>query len=161
MDIETPTTEDLATLVDLWVRLAAEQRDHGSHLLADANREPVRDTIARSVVTGNAAVARDDGDIVGFVTYELDAGTYEQDLTHGTVTNLFVRRDSRNAGVGAALLAAAEDALADDGADAVSLEVLAGNEAARRFYRRAGYGDHRVVMEKPLATESDTHSRDD
>ncbi|WP_135822557.1 GNAT family N-acetyltransferase [Halostella litorea] len=161
MQIDTPTTDDLAALVDLWVRLADEQRRHGSRLLAEGNRTPVRETIARSVVTGNARIARRDGDIVGFVTYEMDAGTYELDLTRGSVTNLFVRRDDRNAGVGSELLAAAERALAEDGADAVTLEVLAENEAARRFYRRAGYGDRRVVMEKALPDKSDTHSKGD
>ncbi|WP_121821572.1 GNAT family N-acetyltransferase [Halostella salina] len=161
MNVEAPTTEDLATLVDQWVRLAAEQRDHGSRLLADSNRGPIRETLARSVVTGNALVGRDDGGVVGFVTFEPDTGSYETDVTTGTVTNLFVRPDRRGEGVGSELLAAAERALAEDGADAVSLEVLAGNEAARRFYRREGYDSHRVTMTKPLADESDTHSKDD
>jgi len=161
MYLDSPTTDDLDGLVEQWVQLAAEQRDYGSRLLADANREPIRETLARSVVTGNARIARDDGGIVGFVTFEPDAGAYETDATTGTVTNLFVRPDRRGEGVGGELLAAAERALSEAGADAVSLEVMAGNEAARRFYRREGYGNHRVTMTKALADESDTHSKDD
>lgn len=161
MYLDTPTTDDLDSLVEQWVQLAAEQRDHGSRLLADANRDPVRETLARSVVTGNARVAHDDGGIVGFVTFEPDTGSYETDATTGTVTNLFVRPDRRGEGVGRELLAAAERALSEGGADAVSLEVMARNEAARRFYRREGYGQHRVTMSKALADESDTHSKDD
>ena len=161
MDIERPTTDDLNALVEQWVALASEQRAHGSHLAAEGNREAVRETIARAIVTDCARVAREDGDLLGFVTYEPASSQYEGDVTRGYVQNLYVRPDSRGAGVGAALLDAAERALADIGADVVSLEALADNAAARRFYRRHGYDVHRVTMEKSLADESDNHSKDD
>jgi ribosomal protein S18 acetylase RimI-like enzyme len=38
------------------------------------------------------------------------------------------------------------------------LEVLAGNETARRFYETHGYEPHRVEMEK--APESDNHTKE-
>ena len=161
MDVERPTTDDLNALVEQWVALASEQRAHGSHLAAEGNRETVRETIARAIVTDCARVARDDGDLLGFVTYEPANSQYEGDVTRGYVQNLYVRPDARGAGVGAALLDAAERALADLGADVVSLETLADNAAARRFYRRRGYDVHRVTMEKSVAAESDNHSRDD
>jgi ribosomal protein S18 acetylase RimI-like enzyme len=160
MEIEQPTTDDIDTLVDQWVALAMEQRDHGSHILAEDNRESIREKLAHSIVTGRTKVAREGDQILGFVTYELETGTYEQTVTRGTIGNLFVRPSARNAGVGTALLEVAERGLDNAGADVVGLEALAGNEAGRRFYRRHGYDVHRVAFEKPLP-ESDNHSKED
>lgn len=161
MEIQRPTTDDVDALVEQWVTLASEQRTHGSHVLPGENRDAIRETLAHSVVTGRARVGREDGELLGFVTYELETGTYEQSVTRGVVTNLFVRPPDRGRGVGSALIAAAERDLRDAGADVVGLEALADNDAARRFYRRHGYDVHRVSMEKPLADQSDNHSKED
>ena len=103
-------------------------------------------------------VAREDG-VVGFATVEREGGAYAQSGTRGLVTNLYVRPACRGEGVGSELLAAAEDRLRELGVDTVALEVMAANEGARRFYRRAGYEPHRLTLEKPV--ESDTHSKGD
>lgn len=156
-----PGGMDVAERVaDLWVDLADDQRRHGSHLLADANRATVLDSIRRHAVTGGLIVARDDGGtVVGFVTFGPDTGSYEETVERGVVENIYVVPDRRGEGVGAALMAAAEGALVDAGVEVVSLEVMAENAAARRFYRRRGYAPHRVTMER--AVESDTHSKPD
>jgi ribosomal protein S18 acetylase RimI-like enzyme len=98
----------------------------------------------------------EDWGFVGFVTFSTSGGGYEMDVTRGSVENLFVRPSARGEGVGASLLSAAEDALADRGVDVVSLEVLAANARAREFYDREGYGEHRVVVEKRVDVETDT-----
>jgi ribosomal protein S18 acetylase RimI-like enzyme len=141
-------------VADLWVDLASGQRDHGSHLLAAANREAAREAAARHAVTGGLFLARESGDddesrLVGFCTADLATGGFETDAVRGVVRNLYVRPPDRGHGIGEALVATAEAHLADRGADVVSLEVLADNEAARRFYRRQGYTPHRVELEKP------------
>ncbi|QZY01103.1 GNAT family N-acetyltransferase [Halobaculum rubrum] len=95
--------------------------------------------------------------IVGFVTFGVESGRYDLDVTRGVVYNLFVRERHRGAGVGSRLLAAAESALADAGVDVIALEAMAGNEDARRFYERHGYRPHRVELEKPArGNRSDT-----
>lgn len=88
--------------------------------------------------------------IVGFVTFGVESGRYDLDVTRGVVYNLFVRERHRGAGVGSRLLAAAESALVDAGVDVISLEAMAGNEDARRFYQRHGYHPHRVELEKSV-----------
>ncbi|GAB3418184.1 N-acetyltransferase [Haloparvum alkalitolerans] len=166
MEILPATTDDVDAVADLWVDLAADQRAHGSHLLAAANREAVRETVARRAVVDVLLVARasdaDDvdgsegrvasesgeGPIRGFVSAAVESGTYEQDVTRGVIDNLYVEPDARDRGVGGDLLAAAEAALLDAGVDAVALEVMADNAAARRFYERHGYEPHRVEVEK-------------
>jgi ribosomal protein S18 acetylase RimI-like enzyme len=152
--VEPARMADCDELASLWVSLADGQRDHGSHLLAEPNRTRARDSIAGHVVSDGVRVVREGptetGTVVGFVTFSAGTEGYEQDRTRGRVENLFVRPDHRDEGIGSALLAAAEAALAARGCEAVTLEVLADNAAARRFYRRAGYGDHRVEMEREL-----------
>ncbi|MFC7071353.1 GNAT family N-acetyltransferase [Halobaculum lipolyticum] len=160
--VDRGTIEDVDATAELWVDLARDQRAHGSHLLAAPNRESAGDAVAHAVVTGGLLVARatdrggggdrtaDGRDVVGFVTFGRESGRYRQDVERGSVYNLYVREAYRDAGVGSRLLHGAERALAETGADLVSLEAMAGNLDARRFYERHGYHEHRVEMEKSL-----------
>ncbi|QCC52954.1 GNAT family N-acetyltransferase [Halapricum salinum] len=145
---------DLDTLVDRWVDLAAGQRQHGSHLEADGNRDRIRETLARQIALSEVRVARQDGRIVGFVSYTIEGSTFARSTTKGLIQNIYVVPELRGLGIGSQLLDVAEDALVAEGADVVALEVMAANEAARRFYMRHGYDAHRVTLEKPV--ESDT-----
>lgn len=179
--VERPPTEAADAVADMWVDLAADQRSHGSHLLADPNRERVREAAVRGIVTDSLLVAADGEDLVGFVTFEVESGVYEQDVRRGFVENVYVVPDRRGEGVGSVLLAAAEDRLRERGCETFSLEVLAANHGARRFYREAGYEPHRVQFERSADArdgsddggtragdggvrtppESDTHTKDD
>jgi ribosomal protein S18 acetylase RimI-like enzyme len=175
--VDAPGTDEVDALADLWVALARDQRRHGSHLRPADSRTAVRESIAAAVVADRVRVARDPertspdrraaepapgSDVVGFVTFDVERGRYSQDAARGVVEDLYVRPGARGEGVGSALLAAAESALAAAGADVVVLEVLADNAAARRFYDRQGYRAHRVELEKPVREpESDTHSNPD
>ena len=181
--VTAATAADIDAVTDQWVRLARDQRRHGSTLLADGNRAAVREWVAQSVVTGELLVARGggsdgsdgaggagdsgtvDGDagdagnddpehsLLGFVGFSLERDGYERECTRGTVTNLFVRSDRRGEGIGSALLGAAERALAEAGADAVALEALADNDRARAFYDSRGYDAHRIEFRKEVGDE--------
>jgi ribosomal protein S18 acetylase RimI-like enzyme len=153
-EIRAATTDDLDGLVGLWVALAADQRPHGSHVRPDPNRAAAREGLARRVVGGGVRVAEAGGDLVGFVSFEVETGRYKLDVDRGVVEDLYVVPAHRDAGVGGRLLDAAEAALRAAGADAVRLEAMADNDGARRFYERRGYRPHRVAFEKGL--ESDT-----
>ena len=157
--VELATADDVDAVTDMWVALAAGQREHGATLRAEANRATVREWAAQSAVTGDLLVARDPGaasdeadgsDLVGFVGFSLERGDYERDAARGTVSNLFVVPDRRGEGIGAAMLDAAERALDERGADRVALEALADNDRARAFYADRGYDLHRVELTKSL-----------
>jgi ribosomal protein S18 acetylase RimI-like enzyme len=152
------TPGDADALADLWVALAREQRPHGSVVRASANRAVVREQLAARAA-GEGVLVAEDEELLGFVEFALDRDGLDREGTRGTVYNLYVRPGARDRGLGSRLLAAAEEELTAAGADAVGLEVLAANDAARRFYRRAGYEPHRVAMTKPLAGE-DPDGRD-
>jgi ribosomal protein S18 acetylase RimI-like enzyme len=169
VSVELGTIADVDAVADLWVDLAAGQREFGSHLLAGENRATVREAIAQSAVADELLVARAEREgqreanepateIVGFVTAGVESGTYDRDVTRGLVRNIYVVADRRGDGIGSELLTEAETRLAEAGADAISLEVMADNEAARRFYRRHGYAPHRVELEKSV--ESDTLTKE-
>ena len=152
MPVEPATLDDLDDLADRWVDLAAEQRDHGSHLTAEGNRALMREALANHVVDRTCLVARDGtgGPPQGFVSFDLERDGLERDATRGVVHNLYVVPSARGAGHGTALLDAAEGALAAAGAERVLLEAMAANERAREFYEARGYAPHRVTYERPL-----------
>jgi ribosomal protein S18 acetylase RimI-like enzyme len=166
--IEPASADDVDAVADMWVALAAGQREYGATLRAEANRATVREWVAQSVVTGDLLVARDpqsdagDGaagerdetDPVGFVGFSLERGDYERDAARGTVSNLYVVPERRGEGVGAALLDAAERALGEAGAERVALEALADNDRAVSFYADRGYDRHRVELTKSLGGEA-------
>ncbi|WP_123534268.1 GNAT family N-acetyltransferase [Halosimplex salinum] len=154
MEIELATVEQAERVTELWVALAAEQTQYDSHVLAERNESVVADELTRHAVTDRLVVATADGDIVGFVMYTLDRGSYEMDVTQGVVENLYVVPKYRNEGVGGELLETAERRLDGLGADTVVLEAMAENLEARRFYRRHGYDSHRVQLEKPLENDN-------
>lgn len=149
MDVERPTTDDVDALTELWIALAASQREHGSHVLGRANESTVRQTLAERVVGDRAFVVRDGG-IVGFVTVGVEDDAYQRDVRRGLIENIYVRPEHRGEGVASALLDRAERALVDRDVDVVALEVLSDNEEARRLYEERGYRDHRRELEKPL-----------
>ena len=160
MSIEPASMVAAEELAELWVALARDQRAHGSHLKPEANRESVREGLARGIITGGVLVDRaEDDSITGFVQFAPENEAYAQDVSRGIVENLYVRPDYRGDGIGSELLEAAEKQLFDAGVDRVRLEVLAANEDARRFYARHGYTPHRVELEK--APENDNHTKED
>lgn len=152
MPVEPATLEDIDDLADLWVALAAEQRDHGSHLLAGGNRTLMREALASHVVDRTCLVIRagDRDPLLGFVSFELERDGLERDVDRGVVHNLYVAPSARNAGHGSTLLEAAETALEAAGAERIILEAMAANDGARDFYEARGYAPHRVTYERRL-----------
>lgn len=151
--------DDLEAVVEAWVNLARDQRQHGSHILPGENRDPILMRLAGHVVDGTLLVARNTTGILGFVMFELEEGAFKQDATRGIIYNVYVTPDARDQGIGTALIEAAEANLGAAGADVIALEVLADNADARRLYRNLGYRPHRIEFEQ--AVKSDTHTKED
>lgn len=154
MRIEPPELDEATDIADLWVRLARGQRAFGSHLASEANRERIEESIGHHIADGTLLVARSDGEILGFVMFAIERRLYAAETTRGIVHNLFVVPDERGEGIGTALLEEAESALIEKSVTVVSLEVLAGNEDARRFYAERGYHPHRIELEKRVETDN-------
>lgn len=150
--VRVATVDDLEALVQMWVDLAVGQRAYGSHLLGEPNEAAIRDHLTRQVLGDRVAVATAEKP-VGFVSFAVETGRYDQDVTRGIVQDLYVRPARRGEGIGTRLLATAERALAGDGAGVVALEAMATNDDATRFYEARGYTPHRIEFERPVAEE--------
>lgn len=170
MHVTTATTEDVEAVADLWVDLASDQRDHGATLLASENLTAVRESIARHVFSGEVFIARTEAtsadqdthhDLLGFISFSLEHGGYDRDRRRGVIENLYVVPAHRGEGVGAALLDAAERALAESGAETIALEALVDNERAREFYQTHGYDPHRIELTKPVKSGSSSEKDGD
>lgn len=161
--IEYASRDDLEAVTELWIRLARDQRSHDSAVLPEANRETMRETLAAYQVNDGLLVARLEDRVVGFASVTIERGSLVLDTTRGLLSNIYVDPAVRDRGIGSALLEAAEEELARQGAEVVTLEVMANNEDARRFYERHGYDPFRVTMRRSLEdrSENDTHSKED
>ena len=89
------------------------------------------------------------GDLLGFVHLHaaIDFHTGER---HGHVSDIVVAPEAEGRGVGAALMAAAEDWARGRGFRLLSLHVFADNARARTLYERLGYRLDIVKMIKTL-----------
>ncbi|MEL6979961.1 MAG: GNAT family N-acetyltransferase [Pseudomonadota bacterium] len=68
----------------------------------------------------------------------------------GVISDLFICAEHRGRGLGRALVAAAEEALRDLGAQRVEITALASNEAAQETYEALGYAAFTITYSRPL-----------
>ena len=86
-------------------------------------------------------VARRDGAPVGYAVAHLQDGpddTFAVGARYAELYSLSVAPEVRGGGVGTALMDVLDERLAELGICDLSIAVMAGNEAALRFYRRRG-----------------------
>jgi ribosomal protein S18 acetylase RimI-like enzyme len=101
----------------------------------------------RAVADGTAAVAEEDGEVVGF------AAALRRTEAVAELTELYVRPGSRRSGLGTAL---ARAVLAATRTPFVKVGVGVDNDAARALYRRLGFRPEQVILrldaaERPAA----------
>jgi GNAT superfamily N-acetyltransferase len=87
---------------------------------------------------GLAWVAEADGRLVGYLVAVLVLSVEHQGLM-AEIDEFFVLPEARSQGIGARLLAAAEEQLAQRGCVRLQLQLGVANTGARAFYRRLGF----------------------
>lgn len=158
MSVRQADIDDLETVLDRWLALLEEHVDHGSRIDPDHNRAAGRELLAETIADNRVLVADDDG-IVGIATVSIDDGMLAVRSRRGTIETIYVTPDRRSEGIGTELLTAAERTLADRDCSTIAVEVLAANERAREFYTDNGYGEHRLVLQREV--ESNTKPADE
>ena len=125
---------DTDAVLALWRQVFPEYDDP-----ARPHRDP-RSSIARKLALGDGLfwLAEQGGAVMGTVMAGWDGH-------RGWIYSLGVDPGARRTGIGRALLEVAEARLAALGCPKVNLQVLAGNEAAQAFWRRAGYAPDSVI----------------
>jgi len=148
MEIRLAAVGDAAAIAALveryWVfeSIGGFDRQRIEALLRDLLSAPER---------GACWVAEAEGGVCGYLL-AVFMFSLEHDGLMAEIDELFVSHDMRSAGVGAAMVAAAERELAGRGLVRLQLQLGLDNRGARRFYerlglsRRAGY----ELFDKPL-----------
>lgn len=130
-----------AAFLDLLEHYACDPMGGGGGLSEEARRHLVERLTARPDFVSRLAFAGEEA--VGLVNCFEGFSTFAaRPLLN--IHDLVVRADWRGRGIGRALLAAAEDAACQRGCCKLTLEVLAGNRAARAAYRAFGFAAYEL-----------------
>ena len=144
--IRSATADDRPAIIAFMGELHAHERAM-EDMLADP-REMAEPHVAAletwvSRHQGEFLVAEYAGSLIGLVIYGMaeDFGHYMQPHLKpaGTVSDLYVEGSFREKGIGARLLAAAEDRLRAMGVKRIEITTLFENIEARGFYEARGY----------------------
>jgi ribosomal protein S18 acetylase RimI-like enzyme len=136
-------------LRSLFLELEAYHAPWVSRTLRDDWHERWRDHIAptddRLIL-----IARDGDSAVGYLNVWIrrDFGIFKELI--GFIEDAYVKEDSRNHGIGSAMLARAEAWCRSRGAVEARLTVAASNELGLGFWTRAGFRADFYQMTKPL-----------
>lgn len=135
--------EDVEEAARLWMRSAEEHTEHDQiYATAPGAERVMRRFLADLTASSHTFlfVAESGGQTVGFISGELREGspTFRQ-RTWASVDDVFVEPDSRNLGIGRALLQSVEAWAKERGANGISLQVAAANRRGRKFYEELGF----------------------
>ena len=152
MTVRPATADDLPTLYELWREFEAEVPE-APYRVVDPEKEDaeVREYVERHL----ALVAEHDGGPVGFALAKLETKRI------CLLSDIYVRPDWRARGVGRELLTAVVRWSGEQGAEVLTLGVLATNPAARSFYYRLGFQEESFALFSPVTALADRLARVD
>jgi ribosomal protein S18 acetylase RimI-like enzyme len=151
--------EGLDDLAPLWAELHRHHRNVSDYqdLVSDPGLSWHRrvDWYHRLLADGASYVTATDepGHVIGYAMVAVELGLDDTfDVAGGVaeVVTLVVARAHRSAGVGRALLEAAERIARDRGVDTVKIAVMSGNARAKEFYEKNGYSPAEQVLYRRL-----------
>jgi len=140
--IRSARPEDAAAIADL-IRELAE---------GEGEETPVTEAYAIDYLTvpGNGVLlAEQDGEILGLISYSIRPNLYHA-ADSCLIEELIVRREARGTGVGRALVDDLTRRAIALGCGEISVSTLPDNAAAIQFYRRRGFADEALFLEKHL-----------
>ena len=144
MNVRRAAADDFDAIAELWRDFDHEVPPPTHEGPADEEKElgEIREIIASEI----AFVAEgDDGSLVGFVLARRRGSGF------GTLTDLYVDRDTRRSGIGTELMRQVLEAFRELGIEEFDLDVQASNHVARSLYSRWGLKDAVVVMTGSVA----------
>ena len=143
MQIKIVGQADIGVIKNLWEGLRDHHQERSTHFAPHFVRLTFEKRMA--VLTGRDRfilfVAESDGEPVGYCT-----ATVEKKI--GEVDSLFVHPAHRSKGLGEALISRALAWLHEQNCDATRIYVAEGNEEVLNFYRRFGFAERFIVMQK-------------
>lgn len=143
--VSDATPADAAAVAALLAELAA-----GEGAVSDVDEAAVRRFM--DAPDNGLLVARVSDDVVGVLTYALFPSFFRA-ARWAQIGHLVVREDRRRLGVATSLLTTACGRFAQDGVREVLVSALVGNEAALELYRRAGFVERTIGLERVFGGE--------
>ena len=145
--------EGLEALAPVWAEWHRHHRELSEHPECwedlDASWLTRLDWYHRLLLDGASYVTAtdDEGAVVGYAMLAVNDGRYDRVAVEkgiAEVVTLVVKSDRRSAGLGRALLRAAEAIARDRGFDTMKVAVVSRNRRAQDFYEASGYalGEH-------------------
>ncbi len=151
------TPEDRRFLLDSIAALNDHERAlHDTRLPGAEIAEAYLAKISAAIAAdhGCIVVAFDGDRRVGYMACRIGTGDAVAEAADsnrfGYVSDVFVISDMRGRGIAALLVAEAERRLRPHGVTRLRLSSLANNDQAIRAYRKAGFNDYEVALEKRL-----------
>ena len=152
--IRPATTGDLDAITPMWRAFMKDQhRFVRKWRLTKENVAFMREHLARLVPNGQVLVVEMDGAIAGFAVVVVDLPPLDTYYAAATISDVYVAPAFRGRGLGRSLVEAAVAKIRDAGLHAVSLNVAAGNEAARALYRSLGFRPMQETLLLPLDSD--------
>jgi diamine N-acetyltransferase len=149
--VREATEADLDTIAALGVEVQQLHHDARPDLFVPADRDALRGFFAGRLADDRFVVllAGDDGYLLAEHQVR-EATPFTRGASTLYVHHIGVRSAARSAGVGTALLAAAETRGRELGAVEIVLDSLAFNAGAHAFFAARGFVPRRFTFEKPL-----------
>lgn len=157
MEIAKPTISDIPKLLELW-----KYQFNFHHSLDSEHMAGYSDELSRTIAAylknsiehddPHILVAKQDGIMVGFVTFKGEEAQYFDSNVkkYGTVIELYVAEVARAQGVGKTLMKAAEDFFRSRGLQHLKVCASSFNTNAREFYKHLGYEEKEITFFRKL-----------
>jgi len=147
--VRAGSADDLKALDPLWRRFYEDQREQGMRSVVP-NTGFAEWLAAMRPGLGRFAylvVAEESGRLVGFVAGRVRAmPRHLGGEAAGWITEVWVEPSHRSRGVAAAMVGVSVDWFRGQGIRRIELQIVVGNDAARRLYARLGFAEELVQM---------------
>lgn len=154
MNIRRATKDDFEALKEIKLLSKQEELKYSESIRPiDENKEDYFRYLKKDLkyINRGLFIAEDDGKIVGMILAQyydpLPISKYKR---KGYISNLFIMQDYRGKGLGVKLIETAEGWLKRNKTEHITLEIHKDNKAALSLYRKVGYKDYTVKLEKGI-----------
>jgi len=143
MNTKTITVDEINEIKTLWENLNAHHLSRSTYFKEHFSKFTFEKRLAGLKKRDRliAYIAEDNGENVGYCIATVDG-------LDGEIDSLFVKQSHRSKGLGKELMSLALKWLEQQNCETIRVSVAEGNEDALDFYRRFGFAERLIVMQR-------------